>query len=329
MEYRSGRTEDVEYIYRIVQDTIRNVYPKYYLPEIVDMFCEFHNEKNIREDIARGSVYVLLENEEMIGTGTVKENHITRVYVLPEHQGKGFGTYIMNRLEDEIKKKYSKAEIDASLPACTMYYNRGYRTISHGVWECANSVIQVYEIMEKCFEKDDNSGRLRLRPYKACDAREIVTWCRDEREFRRWCADRFEAFPITEADMNRKYMDGNGDCEDRDDFYPMTAFDETGVVGHLIMRFTDKEKQILRFGFVIVDDAKRGRGYGKGLLMLAQRYAFEILKAKKVTLGVFENNPAAYHCYLAAGFKEVHRESCEILGEKWKCIEMEADVLRG
>ena len=31
---------------------------------------------------------------------------------------------------------------------------------------------------------------------------------------------------------------------DSDTFFQMTAFDETGVVGHLIMRFTDEEKQM-------------------------------------------------------------------------------------
>lgn len=31
----------------------------------------------------------------------------------------------------------------------------------------------------------------------------------------------------------------------------MTAFDDSGVIGHMIMRFTDEKKTILRFGFVI------------------------------------------------------------------------------
>lgn len=169
-------------------------------------------------------------------------------------------------------------------------------------------------------------GKLRLRPYKNCDAKKIVTWCRDEVGFRKWSSDRYESFPITEADMNKKYMDCNGDCTDMDNFYPMTAFDENGIVGHLIMRFTDDKKRTLRFGFIIVDDAKRGKGYGKEMLLLALKYAFEILKVKKVTLGVFENNPSAYFCYKASGFKEVSQENeeyYEILGEKWKCIEME------
>lgn len=61
--------------------------------------------------------------------------------------------------------------------------------------------------------------------------------------------------------MNRQYEG----LAETDNFYQMTAFDETGVVGHLIMRFLDGEKKVLRFGFVIVDDTKRGKGYGKEL----------------------------------------------------------------
>ena len=70
------------------------------------------------------------------------------------------------------------------------------------------------------------------------------------------------------------------------------------------MRFTDKEKAVLRLGFVIVDDSKRGKGYGKEMIRLALKYAFEIMKVEKVTIGVFENNASAYHCYQSVGFRE-------------------------
>lgn len=169
---------------------------------------------------------------------------------------------------------------------------------------------------------------LRLRPYKNCDANTIITWCKDEVSFRRWSSDRWESFPITEYDMNKKYTEYNGDCNEMDNFYPMTAFDESGVVGHLIMRFTDKNKRILRFGFVIVDDSKRGMGYGKEMLQLALKYAFDILKVNKVTLGVFENNQPAYFCYKSVGFKDVQLDKPEyyyIMGESWKCLELEIE----
>ncbi|MBE6900882.1 MAG: GNAT family N-acetyltransferase [Ruminococcaceae bacterium] len=163
---------------------------------------------------------------------------------------------------------------------------------------------------------------LRLRPYKRCDAQHIASWIKSEYVFRQWCADRYESYPIRAEDINAHY----DAVADSDDFYEMTAFDENGVVGHLIMRFVDAEKSVLRFGFVIVDDTKRGKGYGKEMLLLAQRYAFDILKASKITLGVFANNPAALYCYRAAGFREVNVEEAEsymILGETWECIEME------
>jgi RimJ/RimL family protein N-acetyltransferase len=163
---------------------------------------------------------------------------------------------------------------------------------------------------------------LRLRPYKNCDADIIASWIKNEYAFRQWSADRYERYPVTGADINAHYAG----FADADWFYPMTAFDETGVVGHLIMRFTDEEKKILRFGFVIVDVNKRGKGYGREMLSLALQYAVLFLRAGKVTLGVFENNPAAYYCYKAAGFQDVPTEQAEyyhVLGEDWKCLEME------
>jgi RimJ/RimL family protein N-acetyltransferase len=104
----------------------------------------------------------------------------------------------------------------------------------------------------------------------------------------------------------------------------MTAFDESGVVGHLILRYTDAEKKVIRFGFVIVDDAQRGKGYGKQMLRLAAKYAFEIFGAEKITLGVFDNNDSAYGCYKAVGFEENGEEMfCELFGKQWRIIEME------
>ena len=101
--------------------------------------------------------------------------------------------------------------------------------------------------MEKKLKKtSDKFYNLRLRPYKACDAKTIVSWIHDEISFRKWSADRYESFPVTEEDMNKKYMNYNGDCPDMDNFYPMTAFDESGVVGHLIMRFTESKCSYLR-----------------------------------------------------------------------------------
>lgn len=162
---------------------------------------------------------------------------------------------------------------------------------------------------------------LRLRPYKPGDAEHIVKWCKDEYAFRQWSADRYPEFPITAEDMNRLYdnLEING----------LTAFDETGFVGHLTMRFPRDGFDEVRFGFVIVDCEKRGRGYGKEMLSLAVKFAIEFLKVRKISLGVFENNTTALQCYKAVGFNVVERDNVEsycCLGETWNCVEMEITI---
>ena len=73
-----------------------------------------------------------------------------------------------------------------------------------------------------------------------------------------------------------------------------------------------------------ISENYRGKGYGKELLQLAVKYAFEILKVEKITLGVFENNLPAYWCYKAVGFQDVKAEEYyPIMGEQWKCLELE------
>lgn len=166
---------------------------------------------------------------------------------------------------------------------------------------------------------------LYLRPYKKEDAKTVLSWCGDERAFRKWTSDRYDAYPITEQDMNHKYFDCNGDCYEDDNFYPMTACDESGIVGHFIMRYVEGNPNNLRLGFVIVDDRKRGHGYGKRMIQLAIEYAFRIAGAEQLTIGVFENNMPAYSCYKAAGFhdrKPEQEEIYEFFGEKWRILEL-------
>ena len=156
--------------------------------------------------------------------------------------------------------------------------------------------------------------RIRLRPYKPADADTILSWCREERAFYQWTAGVMGAYPLTQEAF--AFVEG---------LMPFVAFAESGCIGFFTLRET--EPGTLRFGFVIVDPALRGRGIGREMLRLGLRFAFDLYGADKASLGVFENNPAAAACYRAAGFRDVTREPAEtyrILGELWRCREMEA-----
>ncbi len=166
---------------------------------------------------------------------------------------------------------------------------------------------------------------LQLRPYEPGDARHIVAWLKDEFAFRQWSADRYDSYPIVPEDVNAYYEN----AKKEDGIFCMTAVDGAGVIGHFTLRFPRKaDKSEARLGFVIVDDKKRGKGYGKQMVRLAVQYAFDVLNVQKVSLGVFENNAPAIGCYEACGFRNVHLDQAEqylCMGQRWKCMEMQLE----
>lgn len=155
---------------------------------------------------------------------------------------------------------------------------------------------------------------LRIRPYKTADAEIILSWCREEKAFYQWTAGILGEYPITQNEF--RFVES---------LMPFAAFDENGVVGFFTLRNPGNSLDELRFGFVIVDPAVRGKGYGKTMLKLGIKFAFEIYGAKRVSLGVFENNPSAYYCYKAVGFEDVRSHTSEtycVMGEEWMCKEL-------
>ncbi len=153
-----------------------------------------------------------------------------------------------------------------------------------------------------------------IRPYKATDGNTILSWCQNEKAFYQWTAGMLGSYPITTKEFS--FVES---------LMPFTAFDETGIVGFFTLRNSDKSLDELRFGFVIINPHKRGKGYGKAMLQLGLKFVFEIYGAKRASLGVFENNPSAYYCYKAVGFNDIVLDITEkycILGEEWRCKEL-------
>ena len=149
MKYVIASSDMANEICHVLHTAIKTIYPKYYPKDVVDFFCRHHSKEHVLKGIASGNMGVLMEGNVIVGTGCFDQNHITGVYVLPSFQKRGFGSHIMNCLENEISKKYDTAVLDASLPAVCLYEHRGYKTVGHGVHELENGAKLVYEIMEK------------------------------------------------------------------------------------------------------------------------------------------------------------------------------------
>lgn len=158
------------------------------------------------------------------------------------------------------------------------------------------------------------NSKMFLRSFRPNDAENILSWCKDKRAFRLWSADRYKDYPARSSDMIAQY--------EGDNLFPMTMVGGDEIVGHILLRYPSADKSVIRFGFIIVDDTKRGMGYGSRLLQLAIDHACNQLGVKTITLGVFADNPSALKCYQSVGFKIIGEDSYMIDGEKWKGYEM-------
>lgn len=134
----------------ITTETINSIYPRYYPEGAVGFFLSHHNDENIENDIMSGIVYLCFDNENnTVGTVTVKENEICRLFVLPEQQGKGYGNELISFAENEILQKYDKIILHASLPAKAIYLKRGYKEVEFHSIKTENGDYLCYDMMIK------------------------------------------------------------------------------------------------------------------------------------------------------------------------------------
>lgn len=127
MKLKIADDGDIKTVFSIVGDTIRAVYGHYYPKGAVDYFLALHSDENIAKSVAADKVYIISDNGIAVGTVTVRKNEILRFFILPEYQGRGLGSAVMNILEEDILNCYDCIRLDASMSANEMYERRGYR----------------------------------------------------------------------------------------------------------------------------------------------------------------------------------------------------------
>ena len=144
-----AKENDFETVKDITQTTIKLVYPKYYPEGAVQFFCNHHADDRILNDIAAGKVYLLEADDVCVGTVTISNNEICRLFVLPEYQHKGYGRLLMDYAEKMISKTNKTVVLDASFPAKKIYIKRGYEPTEYNMIETENGDYLCFDVMEK------------------------------------------------------------------------------------------------------------------------------------------------------------------------------------
>ena len=129
---------DAGLVKQLSHETIEAVYPHYYPRGAVDFFLAHHSIDHIIKDIEEGNVWLIHSDGKAVGTVTINDNEINRLFVLPECQGKGFGRELMRFAESIVFDRWDTAELSASLPAKAMYMKNGYEFSEYHIIDCEN-----------------------------------------------------------------------------------------------------------------------------------------------------------------------------------------------
>lgn len=149
MELIKATSEEFDTVKRIVKNTIEVTYPNYYPKGAVDFFLAYHSDEAMKQAILNGTVYLIKEDNRFVGTGSLEGNEIKRLFVLPEYQGKGYGTFLMDELERIIFNSDSEIIADASLSAYEMYIHRDYAPQEYHRIQTENGHYLCYHGMKK------------------------------------------------------------------------------------------------------------------------------------------------------------------------------------
>ena len=105
-----------------------------YPPAFIEENIRSHSPEIIAARAEEAHFYVATDGETIIGCGGItgywgstEESYLTSIFVLPEEQGKGVGSLIVNRLEaDDYFRRAWRTEVGSSLTAVRFYRKMGY-----------------------------------------------------------------------------------------------------------------------------------------------------------------------------------------------------------
>ncbi len=167
---------------------------------------------------------------------------------------------------------------------------------------------------------------MAFRDFKPSDAKTIVKWFKDEREFRMWGGDNFDTYPPSPEDVIKYHEKVSKEY----DVHPLVFKRWGRLLGYLVLATIYSKPQFGCFCVIIVNKRKRNKGYGKKMITEAIKYCNQRFKTESFTLVVYNSNKIAIKCYKDIGFKEARVDEDKITyrfhGEEWYDIVMLDEV---
>lgn len=134
MEIRRFQLKDATETAGVIAKTLKISNSKDYPKEYIEANIVSHSAEILIERAKEGHMYIVCDDSQIIGCGAIagywgstNESILLTIFVLPEYQGKGIGTTIIETLEqDEYFLRAKRIEIPASITAVEFYRKMGY-----------------------------------------------------------------------------------------------------------------------------------------------------------------------------------------------------------
>lgn len=147
---REFRKTDLYAVKNLINRTIETCYLGAYCKEAIRFFKDWHKEEKILLNAKEGYTIVLEHGNKIVGTGTIVNDEIIRVFVDPAFQKNGLGRKIMKYLETKANAEGTNlVKLDASIPSKKFYDLLGYVTLNETFIELENNKRLDYYKMQK------------------------------------------------------------------------------------------------------------------------------------------------------------------------------------
>ena len=141
---------DLEDVWTLVQHTIGISYRPDYSPEVIRFFQNYHPREKILDDAANGSILVAEHERKIVGTGTIRDAHIRRVFIEPSCQGQGIGSIIADELEAKaVKTGWTTVDLSSALGSLRFWESRGFFVSQENLSPAGEGLIIHYYTMAK------------------------------------------------------------------------------------------------------------------------------------------------------------------------------------
>lgn len=149
MRVRKFRKEDAQKASNIIKRGFEISNAPFYKKGSIAEQVEANSPKNLVEKTKNVQYFVAVEKDQILGIGGYDTKKVHTLFVDPEHQGKGIGKKIIERILSEAKKDGIK-NLDSwsTFQAEKFYIKAGFKKIKEFTLQCQHSSID-FVLMRK------------------------------------------------------------------------------------------------------------------------------------------------------------------------------------